>query len=106
VLTYDIALAALADPTRRRIYDLIREQPRSVGELAAALPVTRPAVSQHLKVLQEARLAAFRREGTRHVYRPDPTGLAPLRAYVETLWADVLEAFRAGDLGNDPGGHR
>ncbi len=84
----------------------IRERPRSVGELAAALPVTRPAVSQHLKVLQEARLAAFRREGTRHVYRPDPAGLAPLRDYVESLWTDVLKAFRAGDFEDERGGPR
>lgn len=93
--TYEEALDALADPTRRRIYELIRERPRSVGELASALPVTRPAVSQHLKVLQRARLADYRREGTRHVYRPDPAGLVPLRAYVESLWTDVLEAFRS-----------
>jgi DNA-binding transcriptional ArsR family regulator len=95
---------ALANPTRRAIYDKLRDRPRSVGELAAHLPVSRPAVSQHLKVLEEARLVRFRREGTRHVYRPDPAGLEALRAYVESLWDDVLEAFARAEDGADQGG--
>lgn len=94
-------LDALADPTRRTIYEMVRDRPRSVGELAKDLPVSRPAVSQHLKVLSDARLVRFRSEGTRHVYHPDPTGLAPLREYVESLWDDVLDAFRTTDLGEE-----
>jgi DNA-binding transcriptional ArsR family regulator len=95
---------ALANPTRRAIYDKLRDRPLSVGELASHLPVRRPAVSQHLKVLEEARLVRFRREGTRHVYRPDPAGLEALRAYVESLWDDVLEAFARAEDGADQGG--
>lgn len=101
---YGKTLDALADPTRRAIYDKLRERPRSVGELAADLPVSRPAVSQHLKVLEEARLVRYRRQGTRHVYRPDPSGLEPLRAYVESLWDDVLEAFARAEEEGDQGG--
>ena len=104
--TYGKSLDALADPTRRDIYDKLRERPRSVGELAADLPVSRPAVSQHLKVLVEARLVRYRRQGTRHVYRPDPAGLEPLREYVESLWDDVLEAFARAEDGADQGGTR
>jgi len=103
VIAYEEALDALADPTRRAIYERLRERPRSVGDLAAELPVTRPAVSQHLKVLQAARLVRFHREGTRHVYRPDPAGLAALRAYVESLWDDALEAYRTSAT-ESPGG--
>lgn len=102
--TYGKSLDALADTTRRAIFEKLRERPRSVGELAADLPVSRPAVSQHLKVLEEARLVRFRRQGTRHVYRPDPSGLEPLRAYVESLWDDVLEAFARAEDGAPEGG--
>lgn len=91
--TYVSTLDALGDPTRRRIFDLLRERPRSVGDLADRLPVTRPAVSQHLRVLSDAGLVAFRREGTRHVYRLEPGGLQPLRAWVEGLWDDALRAY-------------
>jgi DNA-binding transcriptional ArsR family regulator len=104
VNTYGKTLDALADTTRRAIFEKLRERPRSVGELAADLPVSRPAVSQHLKVLEEARLVRFRRQGTRHVYRPDPSGLEPLRAYVESLWDDVLEAFARAEDGPPEGG--
>ena len=97
--TYESSLEALADSTRRAIVDLLRERPRSVTELAMQLPVSRPAVSQHLAVLARARLVRHRKEGTRHVYRPDPEGLAPLRAYVERLWDDVLAAFAASGEG-------
>jgi DNA-binding transcriptional ArsR family regulator len=102
VNTYEASLHALADPTRRTIYELVRVRPRSVAELAANVTVSRPAVSQHLGVLERARLVRHRKQGTRHVYQPDPAGLAPLREYVESLWDDVLTAFAAS--GEDRGG--
>ena len=92
---YEVSLHALADPTRRKVFELVRTRPRSVAELAAHLPVSRPAVSQHLGVLERARLVRHRKRGNRHVYHPDPAGLAPLREYVESLWDDVLSAFAA-----------
>ena len=98
--TYESSLQTLADPTRRTIFELVIERPRSVGELAADLPVSRPAVSQHLGVLERAHLVRHRKRGTRHVYHPDPAGLAPLRAYVESLWDDVLRAFAEFGEGN------
>jgi DNA-binding transcriptional ArsR family regulator len=88
------ALDALGDPTRRRVLELLRDGPRAVGELAADLPVSRPAVSQHLRVLKGAGLVSERKDGTRHLYRIDPQGLAALRAYLESFWDDALEAFR------------
>jgi DNA-binding transcriptional ArsR family regulator len=84
---------ALGDATRRDILEQLRHRPRSVAELAAALPVSRPAVSQHLKVLHEAGLVTFRAEGTRNVYRLDPRGLDPLKLWLDTVWDDALEAF-------------
>jgi DNA-binding transcriptional ArsR family regulator len=87
-------LDALGDPTRRTVLELLREGERPVGELAARLPVSRPAVSQHLRVLREAGLVTERREGTRRLYRVDPEGLAALRTYLETYWSDVLSAFK------------
>jgi len=95
--------AALADPTRRRVLELVRERPRPVGEVAALLPVSRPAVSQHLRVLREAGLVGEHREGTRRIYRADPDGLLPLRHYLDTLWTDVLDAF-AEAASREPGG--
>ena len=92
-MTYSQALTALADPTRRALYDRLRRRPYAVGELARALAVTQPAVSQHLSVLRNARLVRMRREGTRRIYAPDPAGLEPLRRYVEALWDDVLRAY-------------
>jgi DNA-binding transcriptional ArsR family regulator len=86
---------ALADPTRRRIFERLELGPRSVGELAEGLPVTRPAVSQHLKVLKEAGLVADEAQGTRRLYRIDPAGLGSLRAWVERFWDDALAAFKA-----------
>lgn len=94
--TYQETLDALADPTRRSLFERIRERPQSVGELAAEVPVSRPAVSQHLRVLGDAGLVGFHREGTRHVYHLDPAGLAPLREYLESLWDDVLAAYAGG----------
>jgi DNA-binding transcriptional ArsR family regulator len=88
-------IAALADPTRRAVFERLRAGPRAVGELAEDLPVSRPAVSQHLRVLKEAGLVTERKEGTRRLYRVDPEGLAELRAYFEEFWTDALAAFKA-----------
>ncbi len=86
-------LDALGDATRRRVLELLRDGPRPVGEIAAQLPVSRPAVSQHLAVLKEAGLVTDRRDGRRNLYRIDPNGLGTLRAYLESMWEDVLTAF-------------
>ena len=94
-MTYEFALVALADPTRRRVFDELRNGPKPVGAIAAKLPVSRPAVSQHLKVLREARLVSERPEGTRHVYFIDPYGLGELRAWLDRLWDQSLVAFQA-----------
>ena len=88
------ALQALADPTRHAIFERLKEGPLAVGELAAGLPVSRPAVSQHLKVLKEAGLVSERRNGTRRVYRIEPQGVWALRESIDRLWEDALEAFR------------
>jgi len=89
------AFAALADPTRRTVFERLRSGPRSVGELAETLPVTRPAVSQHLKVLKDAGLVIDRADGTHRVYRIDPKGLGQLRAWLDKFWDVALEAFKA-----------
>jgi DNA-binding transcriptional ArsR family regulator len=86
---------ALGDETRRTIFERLRLGPKSVGELAAGLPISRPAVSQHLRVLERARLVSHRSNGTRHVYRVEPDGLAELRDYFERFWGDALERFAA-----------
>ena len=88
------AFAALADPTRRTVFERLRDGPRSVGELANTLPVTRPAVSQHLKVLKEAGLVTDRAQGRQRVYRIDPQGLGQLRAWLDNFWEVALEAFK------------
>ena len=88
-------MAALADPTRRAIFERLREGPRPVGELARELPVSRPAVSQHLRVLKEAGLVSDRRNGTRRLYRVEPDAVAALRAYFDDFWSRALEAFKA-----------
>lgn len=88
------ALAALADPTRRRIFELVAEGPSPVGELAARMPVTRPAVSQHLKVLRVAGLVTEERDGTRHIFRVDNTGLEEVRAYFDRFWERSLASFK------------
>jgi DNA-binding transcriptional ArsR family regulator len=85
---------ALADPTRRRIFELIAVQPRAVGELADQLPVTRPAVSQHLKLLKTAGLVVDHAEGTRRIYRPNPAGLAELRTQLDRFWNQTLANFK------------
>ncbi len=88
-------LAALADPTRRLVFERLAKRPMSVGRLASGLSVTRPAVSQHLKVLKEAGLVADQQEGTRRIYRIDPRGIAVMRAYLDKVWDQALAAFKA-----------
>jgi DNA-binding transcriptional ArsR family regulator len=95
VTTYEEALSALGDPTRRAILEQLADRPRAVGELAKSLPVSRPAVSQHLRVLKSARLVSERPEGTRRVYRVDPNGIGALRAYFDQFWDRALAAFQA-----------
>lgn len=94
-MAYGEALAALADPTRRTVFERLRKGPRAVGDLAEGLPVSRPAVSQHLKVLKEARLVTAYRDGTRQFYAIDTQGLAAVRAYLDGFWDGALEAFKA-----------
>jgi DNA-binding transcriptional ArsR family regulator len=89
------ALAALGDPTRREIFERIAARPQSVGELAQGLPVSRPAVSQHLKVLAQARLVANERAGSRRIYRIDLDGVGALRAYLDQFWNQALASFKA-----------
>ena len=86
---------ALGDPTRRAIFELLSAGPRAVGELAEQLPVSRPAVSQHLRVLKDAGLVAERRNGTRRIYRLDPDGLAAVRDYFDRFWDAALAEFKA-----------
>ncbi|MEO8036182.1 MAG: metalloregulator ArsR/SmtB family transcription factor [Acidobacteriota bacterium] len=87
-------LAALADPTRRAIFERLSVRALSVGELAAELPVSRPAVSQHLKVLKDARLVTVRSAGTRNVYAVDPKAVAAMRAYLDRFWNNAMAAFK------------
>jgi DNA-binding transcriptional ArsR family regulator len=87
------ALAALGDPTRRAIFERLVVRPRSVRELADVLPVSRPAVSQHLKVLKQSRLVTIRPDGTRRIYRVDPAGVAAMREYLNRMWDTALAAF-------------
>jgi DNA-binding transcriptional ArsR family regulator len=88
-------MSALGDPTRRAIFELLADGPRPVGEIARDLPVTRPAVSQHLKVLKEAGLVTDRQIGTRRLYQLDPEGVGALRAYLDRFWNRALRAFKA-----------
>jgi DNA-binding transcriptional ArsR family regulator len=94
-MAYDLAFAALADPTRRHVFEELRRGPRSVGKIAAKMPVSRPAVSQHLAVLKHAGLVGDKAEGTRRVYYIDPKGLALLRAWLDRFWDEALLAFQA-----------
>jgi len=94
-MTYEMALTALADPTRRRVFERLKSGPQSVGAIARRMPVSRPAVSQHLKVLKEAGLVADRPEGTRRVYYIDPNGLGALRRWLDQFWDQALTAFQA-----------
>jgi DNA-binding transcriptional ArsR family regulator len=93
-MTYGNALQCLSDPTRRRVFERLRGGPKSVGVLAAGLPVSRPAVSQHLKALKDAGLVKDRSEGTRRVYYIDPDGLGELRRWLDGFWDDALDAFK------------
>jgi DNA-binding transcriptional ArsR family regulator len=86
---------ALGDPTRRAIFERLVERPRAVGELAGEFPVSRPAVSQHLKVLKDARLVVGRPDGNRRIYQVDPTGLGALRADLERFWGHALANYKA-----------
>ena len=88
------AFAALGDPTRRAIFERLAAQPSAVGELASSLPVSRPAVSQHLKVLKEAGLVSETPDGARRIYRIDPRGIAAMRDWLDEHWATALEAFK------------
>jgi DNA-binding transcriptional ArsR family regulator len=94
-MAYAAVITALADPTRRAILELLRDEPRSVGELAARQPVSRPAVSQHLKVLKSAGLVRVEPRGNRRLYLVNPDGLEELREYVDSFWTDALQAYGA-----------
>ena len=94
-MAYDNAFAALADPRRRAILEVLREAPKSVGELAKTQPVSRPAVSQHLKVLASANLVGVEQQGTRRMYYVERQGLEGLRQWLDGFWDDALSAFEA-----------
>ncbi len=106
VSTYQVvarqALDALGDPARRAIFELLVEKPQPVRALADGLPVSRPAVSQHLKVLKQSGLVVDRAEGTRRIYRVDPSGVAAMREYLDRMWDTALVAFAAAAEGQDP----
>jgi DNA-binding transcriptional ArsR family regulator len=104
-MAYGDIIDALADPTRRSIFERLRTGPAAVGEIARDLPVSRPAVSQHLKVLKEAGLVSGRAEGTRRIYRVELAGLRQLRSYVESFWDGALDSFaQALERGTVPPG--
>jgi len=88
------SLAALGDPTRRSIFERVAAKPSAVGDLARGLPVSRPAVSQHLRVLKEAGLVSETAVGTRRIYRVDPRGIAAMRDWLDAQWSSALDAFR------------
>jgi DNA-binding transcriptional ArsR family regulator len=90
----DNGIGALGDPTRRAIFELLVDGPRPVGEIARALPVTRPAVSQHLKVLKDAGLVIDKQSGTRRLYQLNPDGVGALRAYFDRFWSRALVTFK------------
>ena len=96
------AFVALADPTRRQIFERLAQRTRSVGELAEGLPVTRPAVSQHLRGLADAGLVSHERDGARRVYRIDPRGIQTMRAYLDRFWDRALAAFQAAVENDQP----
>ena len=93
-MAYEMALTVLADPTRRKVFERLRTGSHAVNALAAGLPVSRPAVSQHLKVLKQAGLVEERSEGVRRIYSIRREGLAELRDWLDSFWGDALEAFR------------
>jgi DNA-binding transcriptional ArsR family regulator len=94
-MAYQAAFLALADPTRRQVFEQLRYGPKPVGVIAARMPVSRPAVSQHLGILKKAGLVADRAEGTRRVYYIDPHGLASIRIWLDQFWDDALSSFKA-----------
>ena len=96
-MTYSDAISALSVPTRRSIIEALRAQPMSVQELTEVVPVSQAAVSQHLKKLREAGLVGMETEGARHLYRLRREGLAELRAWLESFWGDVLDAYASDD---------
>jgi DNA-binding transcriptional ArsR family regulator len=93
-MAYAHPMDALGDPTRRRIFERLRQGPLAVGELADGLPISRPAVSQHLRVLKEASLVVDRKLGTRRLYEVDPDGLGELRDWLDDFWSEALARFR------------
>jgi DNA-binding transcriptional ArsR family regulator len=95
VQTYGSVLDALGDRTRRQIVECLRTSPTTAGELATRLPVSRPAISQHLRVLRDCQLVTFESVGTRNIYRLDPTGLESLRSWLDEFWTGVLDSFSA-----------
>jgi DNA-binding transcriptional ArsR family regulator len=97
---YD-GLAALADPTRRAIFERVAERPHAVSELARVVPVSRPAVSQHLRVLKAARLVTDQASGSRRIYQLDPEGVGALRTYLDQFWYRALTAFQAAAENQD-----
>ncbi len=94
-MTYEMALTALSDPTRRQVFERTLGEARSVGAIAEGLPVSRPAVSQHLKVLREAGLITEERRGTRRLYAANPQALGELRAAIEAMWLEALGGMAA-----------
>jgi DNA-binding transcriptional ArsR family regulator len=88
-------LAALGDPTRRQIFERLAERAQAVGELASELPISRPAVSQHLKVLKDAQLVIDTRAGNRRIYELDPSGIILLRAYLDRFWGRALASYKS-----------
>jgi DNA-binding transcriptional ArsR family regulator len=101
-MAYGKALQCLSDPTRRRVFERLRAGPQSVGVLARGLPVSRPAVSQHLKALKSAGLVSDRPEGTRRVYYIDPEGLGELRRWLDQFWDDALRSLKSAAEAPDP----
>jgi DNA-binding transcriptional ArsR family regulator len=101
VATYAHSLDALGDPTRRLVFERLRGGPRSVGELAEGLPVSRPAVSQHLRVLKEAGLVTDRKQGTRRLYEVDAAGMAELRDWFDSFWDEALARYKARAEGKE-----
>jgi DNA-binding transcriptional ArsR family regulator len=94
-MTYAASLVALADPTRRAVFERLRGRPASVGQIAEGLPVSRPAVSQHLRVLKAAGLVRVEADGARRLYQADPGGLGELRTWLDRFWDESLNAFKA-----------
>lgn len=94
-MAYETSLTALADPTRRLIFETLIGAPQSVSALAERFPISRPAVSQHLKILFDAELVTLTRQGQRNIYGAEPEGLADLRRYLDQLWGDVMSGFAA-----------